>query len=168
MRSLALGTVILSLATMACSQTPPAARPGSARQTPIKPVYDEAADAKADISRAVAQAQRDHKRVLLVFGGNWCGDCLALDQRFHEAPGASIIEAGFIVIHVDSGRAGKNSDVAKKYNVSLDKGVPAVAVLESDGSLLYSQRNGEFEPARRMDPQVFIDFLNKWKPVVSR
>jgi hypothetical protein len=41
-------------------------------------------------------------------------------------------------------------------------------VLESDGSLLYSQRNGEFEPARRLDPQVFVNFLNKWKPAVRR
>jgi thioredoxin 1 len=103
-----------------------------------------------------------------VFGGNWCADCLVLDQRFHEEPAAGIIRAGFIVIHVDSGRAGKNSDVAMKYSVSLEKGVPAVAVLESDGSLLYSQRNGEFEPARRLDPQVFVNFLNKWKPAVRR
>jgi thiol-disulfide isomerase/thioredoxin len=153
---------------MACSQTPPAARPASARQTPIKQVYDEAADAKADISRAVSQAQRDHRRLLLVFGANWCGDCRTLDTRFHEPPAASIIDASFIVIHVDIGRADKNLDLAKKYGIPLKKGVPAVAVLESDGSLLYSQRNGEFEPARRMDPQVFIDFLNQWKPLVSR
>jgi hypothetical protein len=36
-----------------------------------KPLYDEAANASADIAKAVADGQRDHKRILLVFGGNW-------------------------------------------------------------------------------------------------
>ena len=168
MRNVTLGSAILCLATTAYSQAPPVSHPTSAQRSPAKRVYDESADAKVDIARAVSQAQRDHKRVLLVFGGNWCADCLVLDQRFHEAPAAGIIDSGFIIVHVDAGRDAKNSDVAEKYNVSLEKGVPAVAVLESDGSLLHSQRNGEFEPARRLNPQVFIDFLDKWKPAVRR
>jgi thiol:disulfide interchange protein len=127
-------------------------------------VYDESADAKAEIAKALSQTQRDQRRLLLVFGANWCGDCRTLDARFHEPPATSIIAASFIVIHVDIGRMDKNVDLAKKYGIPLEKGVPAVAVLESDGSLLYSQRNGEFEPATRMAPQVFVDFLNKWKP----
>ena len=99
----------------------------------------------------------------LVFGGNWCGDCLALDARFHEPPSASIIKAGFLVIHVDIGHMDKNVDLADKYGIPLAKGVPAIAVLESDGKLLYAQRNGEFESARRMEPAAFADFLNPWR-----
>jgi thioredoxin 1 len=128
-------------------------------------VYDEAANAKHDIARAVARAGAEHKRVILVFGGNWCGDCLALDKYFHEPPANGIIAANFIVVHIDAGRDNKNADQAGKYGVALNKGVPAVAVLGSNGDVLYSQRNGEFEPAARMNPQVFVDFLNNWKPV---
>jgi thiol-disulfide isomerase/thioredoxin len=168
MRSLVLSAAILSLAMTAYSQVPPPSRPAPVQRIPPKLVYDESADAKADIAKALMQAQGDHKRLLLVFGGNWCGDCQTLDKRFHEPPAASIIGANFIVIHVDIGRADKNLDLAKKYGIPLEKGVPAIAVLESDGALIYSQRNGEFEPATRMDPQVFIDFLNKWKPAVNR
>ena len=36
-----------------------------------KPLYDESADAHVDIAKAVDRGQGDHKRVLLIFGGNW-------------------------------------------------------------------------------------------------
>jgi thiol-disulfide isomerase/thioredoxin len=154
MRYLTVGALALGLATTAFAQSP----------APARKVYDESADARAEIARAITEAQHDHKRILLVFGGNWCGDCLALDARFHESPSESIIKASFLVIHVDIGHADKNLDLASKYGIPLNKGVPAVAVLESDGKLLYSQKNGEFEPARRMEPGVFVEFLNHWKP----
>jgi thiol:disulfide interchange protein len=153
MRHLTAGVLLLGFATTAFAQSP----------TPARTVYDESADARAEIAKAITQAQHDHKRILLVFGGNWCGDCLALDARFHESPSDSIIKAGFLVIHVDIGHMDKNVDLADKYGIPLNKGVPAVAVLESDGRLLYSQRNGEFEPARRLEPGAFVDFLNRWK-----
>ena len=153
MRSVTLGALVLGLVTTL-----------SATPAPPRQVYDDAADVKVEIAKSVSRAQREHKRLLLVFGGNWCGDCLALDKSFHAPPAAGIIDTSFIVVHVSIGRFDLNKDVAEKYFIPLDKGVPAIAVLESNGTLLYSQRNGEFEPAGRMDPQVFADFLNKWKP----
>ncbi len=154
MRNLATGALVLGLITTLSAQTPALPRQ----------VYDDAADAKTEIAKSVSRAQREHKRVLLVFGGNWCGDCLALDKSFHAPPAAGIIDASFIVVHVSIGRFDQNKDVAEKYRIPLDKGVPAIAVLESDGALLYSQRNGEFEPAARMEAQSFVDFLNTWRP----
>ena len=46
----------------------------------------------------------------------------------------------------------------------LNKGIPALAVIESDGKLVVSQKNGEFEDARSLTPQALLEFLNKWKP----
>jgi hypothetical protein len=43
-------------------------------------------------------------------------------------------------------------------------GSPGVAVLDSGGKLLYSQKNGEFEKARSLGPEDLLAFLNKWKP----
>jgi len=42
--------------------------------------------------------------------------------------------------------------------------VPALAVLDSDGRLLYSQKNGEFESMRSTDPRSVTAFLRKWAP----
>ena len=131
-------------------------------------LYDPDADAKAEIARALKQAGQEHKRVLIVFGANWCPDCHALNYRFHQQPIESLVEKNFVVVHVDigegEGRYAKNTDLAEKYKVPIKKGIPALAVLSSTGKLLYSQQNGEFEAARSLDPQKIIDFLNQWKP----
>jgi hypothetical protein len=78
------------------------------------------------------------------------------------------MESSFEVVHVDIGQMDKNLDVAKQYDVPLDRGVPALAVLESDGKLLFSQKRGEFEAARSMAPEDILDFLNKWKPAARK
>jgi thioredoxin 1 len=54
--------------------------------------------------------------------------------------------------------------LVRQFEVPLDKGIPALAVAESDGKLVISQKNGEFEDARSLTPEALIDFLNKWKP----
>jgi thioredoxin-related protein len=128
-------------------------------------LYDTDADARVEIREAVAKAKNGHERVILVFGGNWCYDCHVLDQAFHQADVAPIVEKSFQVVHVDIGTDGKkNYDLAAEYNVPLEKGVPALAILGPDGTLLYSQLNGEFESTRSMDPDDVLAFLNKWKP----
>ena len=128
-------------------------------------LYNKDADAKAEIKEAVAKAAKDNQRVILVFGGNWCYDCHVLDQAFHEADVAPLLEKNFQVVHVDIGDDGKkNSDIAAEYDVPLGKGVPALAILGPTGKLLYSQRNGEWESARSLDPDDVIAFLVKWRP----
>ncbi len=52
------------------------------------------------------------------------------------------------------------ADVAKQYDGPLDRGGPAIAALESDGKLLFSQKRGEFEAARSMAPEDILDFLH--------
>ncbi|HXZ26949.1 MAG TPA: thioredoxin family protein [Terriglobales bacterium] len=126
-------------------------------------LYPANADAKADIAAAVARAGHEHKRVLLVFGGNWCYDCDVLDLAFHRPDIEPLLTATFVVVNVDIGQVDKNLDLVKQYEIVLDKGVPALAVLESDGRLLYSQKEGEFESARSLTPEEIIAFLNRWK-----
>jgi thioredoxin 1 len=62
------------------------------------------------------------------------------------------------------GEGDKNQDIMKQYEVPMARGIPAIAVLESDGKLLYSQKGGEFEKARALGPEDLVAFLNKWKP----
>lgn len=127
-------------------------------------LYPKGVNAREEIKDAVERASREHKRVILVFGANWCYDCHVLDFALHNSDAAPVAEKNFIVVHVDIGEGKLNSDLVREYKVPLDKGVPALAVLDSNGKLLYSQQNGEFEAARSMDPDDLIAFLNKWKP----
>jgi hypothetical protein len=129
-----------------------------------KNIYPPDADAHAEIKEAEEKAATGRKRVLLVFGANWCYDCHVLDLAFHRTDFASVM-ARYEVVHVDIGDDGKkNADVAKQFDVSLDKGVPALGVAESDGKVVVGQKNGEFEDARSLTPEALLEFLNKWKP----
>jgi len=125
-------------------------------------LYDEKADAQQEVTEALARAKKEHKRVILVFGGNWCYDCHVLDLAFHQPNIQPTVDKNYIVVHVDVGKYDKNLDLAKKYNVPLDKGVPNMAILGSDGSVVFSQK-GEFEAARSLTPEQILEFLNKWK-----
>ena len=129
----------------------------------FRQIYNESADAHEEIHDALARAATEHKRVLLDFGGNWCGDCKVLDIYFHQQPNADLLAHNFVLVDIDIGHMDKNVDVAQKYDVPLKRGVPALAVLDSHGHLLYSQKNGEFEAMRRMDPESVTNFLEHWK-----
>ena len=130
-----------------------------------KEIYDSSADPAKQIAAALHSAGASHKRVLVVFGGNWCFDCHVLDEAFHSPEIAPTADKSFEIVHIDIGHMDKNLDVAKKYDVPLDRGVPAIAVLDSDGKLLFSQKRGEFEAARSLAPEDILAFLNKWKPL---
>jgi len=138
MRNAISRAMVLSLmvgssgATLAWGQ----AKQGLPAPTERRVIYPENVDAKAEIAEALANAKKTHRRVILVFGGNWCYDCHALDAAFRSAEIAPIVNKNFVVVHVNIGEYDKNLDLADKYDVPLKKGVPASAVLESDGALL--------------------------------
>ena len=129
-----------------------------------KNIYVPGLNAHAEIAQAVKLAQQQHKRVLVVFGANWCYDCHVLDLAFQRPDVAAVLKPNFEVVHVDVGQGEKNQDIMQQYRVPMAKGIPAIAVLDADGKLLYSQQGGEFEKARVLGPEDVIGFLNKWKP----
>jgi len=142
-----------------------ASRVSFSQEAPVqKQIYSETADAHAEIKEALARARAEHKRVIVVFGANWCFDCHVLDQAFHRPDCAAIIAANYEVVHVDIGKGEKNQDLMTKYEVPMKRGIPGLAVLEANGKLVYSQKSGEFENARALSPNDFLAFLNKWKP----
>ena len=132
-----------------------------------KEIYNESADARAEIKEALVKATAEHKRVIVVFGANWCYDCHVLDAAFHRSDLAPILAANYEVVHVDIGKGEKNQDLMTKYEVPMKRGIPGLAVLDADGKLVYSQKNGEFENARALTPEDFLAFLNKWKPATQ-
>jgi thioredoxin 1 len=128
-------------------------------------IYPDPAQAPADLAAALKTAAAAHKRVLIDFGGNWCGDCQVLDIYFHNPANRPLLEANFVLVHINVGRMDENIAIAKKYQVPLEKGVPALAVLSENGNLLYSQKSGQFEAMRTMESSAVTDFLVRWKPV---
>ena len=129
-----------------------------------KNIYVPGLNAHTELAQALKLATQQRKRVLVVFGANWCYDCHVLDLAFHRPDVEAVLKPNFEVVHVDVGQGEKNQDLMLQYHVPMAKGIPAIAVLSSDGKLLYSQQGGEFEKARVLGPEDVLAFLNKWKP----
>lgn len=130
---------------------------------PHKQIYPAIEAAPGQIKAAIAEAQRTHKRVILDFGGDWCPDCQVLDIYFHQSPNAELLEKYFVEVKVNIGREDANLDIATKYGVPMPHGVPALAVVDGHGKLLYAQGK-EFSDMRTMPSSALTEFLNKWKP----
>jgi thioredoxin 1 len=162
MRKSGLFCLSLILAASAASHAQWKKTPLQAPARPNPQLYRADANAIDDIHRALATAAREHKRVLLDFGGNWCIDCHVLENAFHQPRIAPLLNENFVVVHVDVGQYDKNLDLAKRYHVDLEKGVPSLAVLNPRGAVIYS--TGEFERARLLSEEDVIAFLEKWKP----
>jgi hypothetical protein len=82
----------------------------------------------------------------------------------HKPELARLIAHDFVVVKIDVGRYDKNMDLEKKYGMPVNKGIPALAVLDPHGRLLYAQSQGQFANARAMPYHDFAAFFEKWKP----
>ncbi len=159
-RSLSFAVTLLLLSGMTLATC-------SAQDAPATPVipkahiYPTIESGPADVQAAIAEARRTHRRVIVDFGGDWCGDCQVLNIYFHQAPNAELTEKNFVRVNVNIGRMDANLDLAKKYGVPVT-GVPALAVLDDNGKLLYAQTK-EFADMRHMQSSDLTEFLNKWK-----
>lgn len=143
----------------------PASAPASRKAAaPKKPVYDEQADVRADLSAAVARAAADHKRVLVVLGGNWCHWCLKLDDLCKkDAKIAKQLRYEYEVVKADSKRFEAASDLVPGAAEGAQKGgYPFLAVLDGAGKVVALQETGPLEvDGNRHDPAKVLAFLTE-------
>lgn len=121
--------------------------------------YDDKADARADVQRALAAAQAEHLPVLLIFGANWCEDCRALDRALNSPKNAELISTKFKLVKVDVGNFNRNTGLAAEYGNPIKKGIPAAVVLSADNQILHSSKDGELADARHMSDSGIYDFF---------
>ena len=142
----------------------PPARPTIAPTAPLpdRPAmpYDESADPHRDLQTALANARKSGKRVLVVFGANWCPDCRVLDREFHAGgKTADLVRSRYEVVKVDVGHFDKNLDFAKLYGEPIKKGIPSVVVVTPTNQVVYQTRAGELSDARGMETDGLYTFF---------
>ena len=123
--------------------------------------YNETADAKLEIKQALTEAASTKTPIIIVFGANWCGDCKMLEKAVTTGASAPLLARDFKIVKVNVGRWDKNLDLAKKYGVPLNKGIPAVAIISPKNELLYVTKEGELANARRMGDQGIYEFFKR-------
>ena len=166
MRILALGALAVFLGGTAFAAAPaPRVRAESIDQLaqPLPLPYDEKADAHGELAAAVELAKRQHKRLLIDLGGNWCPDCRVLAGIMALPEVKAFLAAHYVVVEVDIGRYDKNLDIADRYGAHYEKGAPAVLVVDPrSGKLLNGGHTLALRDARHMTPQALADWLAQW------
>lgn len=124
------------------------------------PIYDPEADAKADIAQAVAKARLQRKRVLVTFGGNWCGWCYKLHDLFQsDEDVARLLLNEYVPVRVN---VDNNKELLTSFGADNAKqGVPFLVVLGADGQVVTNQNTGDLEDGDHHDPAKVRQFLEK-------
>ncbi len=130
-----------------------------------KKIYDETADARVELAKACEKAGRDNKRVLVMFGGNWCGWCHKLHAVFEQdAKVRRTLSYEYEVLLVDIGRWDKHKDLAEELGANLEQGVPFLTIVDPAGQPVANQETGSLESGSNHDPAAVLAFLEKHKP----
>ncbi|HEX4966171.1 MAG TPA: thioredoxin family protein [Thermoanaerobaculia bacterium] len=123
------------------------------------------ANARIEIDAARVRAAGEGKRVAVVFGSDWCPDCEAFKRALGHRLVSPVVDPGFVVVKVSVGNRDRNLDLLEEYGMSVLGGIPAVAILEPDGSLVAAQRDGEFRNASSLlSVAEIVTFFHRWAP----
>ena len=123
--------------------------------------YDEDADAHAQVTAALADAQKTGKHVLLDFGANWCPDCRVLAGIADRPEVKPWLDANYVTVLIDTGRHNKNMDIAQQYGLTL-QAIPSVLVLTAEGKAVNRDEALALGDARTMAPQDVVALLARW------
>lgn len=154
----------MSVATPAPSSQAKAKREG---------FYDESADVKQQIDAALVSARKENRRVLIQWGGNWCGWCRSLHERFKDPQISKELLYEYDLVLADAGWDGKNVDLALKYGADLNEGhYPFLTILDASGkpiaqqatgSLVLTDKNGKASLKLGHDPVRLLKFFKAHK-----
>ena len=167
---------VVPLLLMLAGQAPPQAAPAPVRppqQAPPK-LYNETADARAQIGAALKAAAEDDIRVLVNWGANDDEACAKFQQdlsgRGSTNPAYEIIRTKlsneYRYVRVDVGHLDKNLDLAAAYGVKLSAGaLPHLTVLDKQGRVLAQQPSQPLSAAPGgptvYDPEKIAAFLKQ-------
>jgi hypothetical protein len=167
---------VVPLLLMLAGQAPQQAAPAPVRppqQAPPK-LYNETADARAQIGAALKAAAEADIRVLLNWGANDDEACTRFQQdmsgRGSTNPAYEIIRTKlsneYRYVRVDVGHLDKNLDLAATYGVKLSAGaLPHLTVLDKQGTVLAQQPSQPFMAAPGgptvYDPEKIAAFLKQ-------
>ncbi|MGB5079012.1 MAG: thioredoxin family protein [Sphingorhabdus sp.] len=134
------------------------------RANPEARLFSPTANAQLQLNQALAVAESEHKRVVVVMGADWCHDSRALAGWLETPRFTEMMKDRYLVIFVDVGTPqigkGRNLDIAKHFGIRKVKGTPLLMVVSADGKRLNSKRDAASwrNAASRTEQSVFAYF----------
>lgn len=133
-------------------------------------IFDRHIKGEVLIDGAIARAQQEDQRILVLFGANWCPWCRRLHGIFAEAPAIlARLRADFVLVYVDANFRNdrkRNAAILERYGDPIKKhGLPVLVVLERDGTQLTTRETNGLAAASDEETVKRIgDFLARWAP----
>lgn len=156
--SLALRYPAPAAGEMAWQAATPAARP----YIPVTR-YDPKRNPSADLAKALAEAKRTGRNVLLVVGGDWCDWCKVMDKFFAgHADVRALRERNFVTLKINMSPQNENQAFLSRY--PKIPGYPYLFVLDAHGKLLQPQRANVFQDGDTYNVPRFARFLAAYGP----
>ncbi|MCC6154688.1 MAG: thioredoxin family protein [Candidatus Hydrogenedentes bacterium] len=126
-----------------------------------KPIYDESGNGDQLIKTALEKAAKENKRVLIQWGGNWCGWCHLLHDLFQSDKAiADRLAKSYVVVLIDTN---SNKQLIEKYDAKL-QGVPYLTFLNPDNTIAGHHDTGSLEIGPKHDPAKVLAVLNEYAP----
>ena len=120
--------------------------------------YNESADAHNDVKAALLHAE--NKKVMLIFGANWCPDCRKFDAQLMKEPLLATILNHYVLVKIDIGQFDKNMDIADAYGKPTSKGIPAVAITDSTGRVTKIITGDKRVATRKRSDDALLNLLD--------
>lgn len=120
--------------------------------------YQSEVDPQLQIQQNLTQLEEGQK-IMLLFGANWCPSCRLLEQRIARPPFAEFLKDHYRVVYVDIGDFDHNQDTVERYGNPTEGGIPAMAVLDSNGTLEMVVKSYEFAQVRSQADPILLNLL---------
>jgi thioredoxin-related protein len=128
-------------------------------------LYKPEENAEKELEHAVKEAKKTNRFVFVQIGGNWCVWC----ARFNDFVSAdksidSLIQANFIVYHMNYSQENKNEKLLGKYRFPQRFGFPVFLVIDGEGKLLHTQNSEYLEEGKSYNRNKVMEFFRNWTP----
>jgi uncharacterized protein YyaL (SSP411 family) len=152
-----------SVAAALLLAVPVVANAQDARKAGRSSIYDAKADAREQVKAATSLARRDARRVLVMFGGDWCGWCHKLHGLFASDPAIrELLADEYVLVMVDTQAPHADALLAECRGDLTGVGYPFLAVLDGEGKVVTRQKTDPLEEGDHHDPAKVKAFLEKW------
>lgn len=97
--------------------------------------FNPDADAEADVNAAIAAAQTSGRHVMIVLGGDWCHDSMAIADLFAQDRFQTMLNARYEIawVHVPFDPTARSIAVAHRFGLGDIVGTPTVLILTPAG-----------------------------------
>ena len=127
--------------------------------TPASLRYNPENEARVVFDDELSIAVNNNRYLMVVFGADWCPDCLKLYENLVSPEVATYMRNTMHFMTVDVGRKDRNIEFAEELGITVSNGIPVAVFFSPNGEVIGTTNNGELEPSRSFSSKKILKFV---------